>query len=80
MTIAKVLKDGTTLIDAALRDGYQLRLEVQKCKPRETAGGYGAPPFVAIAADGTLEPTCAPGETAELAALELIDRLNQRYC
>ena len=80
MTIDKILKNGTTFFNARLKDGYPIRVEVQKCKPRETAGGYGAPPFVAIAADGNLAATCAPGETAELAALELLERLNHRYC
>lgn len=79
MTIEKVLKDGTTFYRTQLADGYPIRIEVEKVPARATAGGYGAPPFVAIAADGKIAPTCAPGETAEDAALLLVERLNQRY-
>jgi hypothetical protein len=81
MTFEKQLKDGTTFYNALLADGLPLRIEVQRVPTKALShdSKYGAPPFIAIGADGVIEPTCAPGETAELAALELVERLNQRY-
>lgn len=80
MTLEKApLKDGTVFYRAALADGYPLRIEVRKSTEKDMQGRGGAPPFIAIVADGKLEPTCAPGETAQDAALEVIDRLNHRY-
>lgn len=80
MTQEKVLpKCGTVFFNAQLQDGYPVRIEVKKSTEKEMQGRGGAPPFIAIVADGKLEPTCAPGETALDAALEVIDRLNHRY-
>jgi hypothetical protein len=81
MTFEKQLKDGTTFYVAQLADGLPLRIEVMRTPAKALAptSKYGAPPFIAIGADGTIEPTCAPGDTAEDAALELVARLNQRY-
>lgn len=82
MTFEKTLTEGkqlTTFYRAQLVDGRPVRVEVQHITESEQAGGYGAPPFVAIVADGVIPPTCGAGETAELAALEVIDQLNHRY-
>lgn len=76
--VEKVLKDGTTLCRCNLADGYPLLVEVRASTAKEMEMN-GVPPFIAIAADGVLEPTAAPGATVDDAVLEVLERLNQRY-
>lgn len=79
MTIQRVLKDGTTHCLFTLMDGTELHCEVRPSTKKEMEIN-SIPPFIAIIADGVIEPTCAPGLTVEDAVLELADRLNTRYC